>query len=612
MRAFYFHWQWDLKSEPEAFWPFIADTDRVNADSGLSVVRNQLPAGQRLENANRRLQVRMYGVPLEYDESPFEWVRPVRYGVQRRFAPSLLNPLKELRFTVDLAPRAGGGTHLDYRTWATPSSPLGLLAIPVQIGVLTRRAMDRAIRRYDAAAARGGTRLDLGVAAELAPGGRERLLASRDQLLQLGQKFENVDRLLHVIQTADDGTVARLRPYKLADRWGEPRRDVLELCLWATRAGLLDFEWDLLCPHCRNARLTADSLQQVSSKTVVHCDTCNVDFTANLEHSVELTFHPNPAIRPVVASEFCVAGPQVTPHIVVQQLLRPGEQRTLAPALEPGRYRFRALELAGLQTVAAHDGGRPELVLRVGSGALPAVEHSLLPRPTLHLLNAAERPHLLILERTQWGDQAVLAADVTAMQAFRDLFANEAIRPGEQVSVGSMTILFTDLRGSTKMYREIGDAPAFGLVMNHFDVLKQAIAAENGAIVKNIGDAVMAVFRHPVFALRAIMRAQRTLAAPPRAMRPLMLKVGIHYGPCIAVNLNDRFDYFGSTVNAASRLVELSTGEDVVLSTSVRHDPEVAALLADPASGLVASPGETTLKGFDDERFEIWRVRPAT
>jgi len=77
------------------------------------------------------------------------------------------------------------------------------------------------------------------------------------------------------------------------------------------------------------------------------------------------------------------------------------------------------------------------------------------------------------------------------------------------------------------------------------------------------------------------------------------------------VALNQRLDYFGSTVNAASRLVELSDGSEVVLSTVVRQDPEVAALLADPVNGLRATPDMTTLKGFDDERFEIWRVRRA-
>ncbi len=58
-------------------------------------------------------------------------------------------------------------------------------------------------------------------------------------------------------------------------------------------------------------------------------------------------------------------------------------------------------------------------------------------------------------------------------------------------------MLFTDLKSSTQLYREIGDATAFGRVMNHFDVVKKLIAEEDGALVKTIGDAVMAVFRRP-------------------------------------------------------------------------------------------------------------------
>jgi class 3 adenylate cyclase len=168
-----------------------------------------------------------------------------------------------------------------------------------------------------------------------------------------------------------------------------------------------------------------------------------------------------------------------------------------------------------------------------------------------------------------------------------------------------LTILFTDLKSSTQLYREIGDAPAFGLVMDHFDVLKQAIADEGGAIVKTIGDAVMAVFQRPAPALRAIFNAQEKLLKTSAA-RPLKLKAGIHYGSCIAVNLNDRLDYFGTTVNAASRLVELSSGNDIILSSAVRDDSEVQEILRDLKSECV----ETNLKGFDKEKFEVWRVTP--
>jgi class 3 adenylate cyclase len=216
---------------------------------------------------------------------------------------------------------------------------------------------------------------------------------------------------------------------------------------------------------------------------------------------------------------------------------------------------------------------------------------------------------LFRIEREAWGGQAATAAEVTALQLFRDLFAAEALRPGDKINVGQMTILFTDLRNSTRLYREIGDAVAFGAVMGHFDVLREEIAREGGSIVKTLGDAIMAVFPRPAPALRAIMGAQGKLASPPEGARPLTVKAGLHAGPCIAVTLNERLDYFGSNVNITARLEPLSTGEDCVITEDVRRDPEVLALLADPSSGLAAEPSEATLKGFDNECFELWRVK---
>jgi class 3 adenylate cyclase len=189
---------------------------------------------------------------------------------------------------------------------------------------------------------------------------------------------------------------------------------------------------------------------------------------------------------------------------------------------------------------------------------------------------------------------------------FRDLFATEALRPGEQISVGTLTILFTDLKHSTQLYREIGDATAFGRVMSHFDVVKKAIADHDGAVVKTIGDAVMAVFRSAADGLRAMLEAQRLLADPPDGSRPLNLKAGLNTGPCIAVTLNDRLDYFGSTVNMAARLEGLSSGSDVIISRSVYEDARVRELIE--SEGLSAIEFDMSLKGFEDERFELWRI----
>jgi len=130
--------------------------------------------------------------------------------------------------------------------------------------------------------------------------------------------------------------------------------------------------------------------------------------------------------------------------------------------------------------------------------------------------------------------------------------------------------------------------------------------------VKTIGDAVMAVFRQPASALRAMLEAQERLRNPPDGMLPLILKAGLHTGPCIAVTLNDRLDYFGSTVNLAARLEGQSTGGDVVVSSVVYADPEVRELLQQCPAGLSATRFTIPLKGFDEEQFELWRIARAT
>ena len=146
--------------------------------------------------------------------------------------------------------------------------------------------------------------------------------------------------------------------------------------------------------------------------------------------------------------------------------------------------------------------------------------------------------------------------------------------------------------------------------MSHFEVLREAIAREGGGIVKTMGDAVMAAFGRPVAALRAVIDAQRRLGVPRDRARPFVLRVGIHAGPCIAVTLNERLDYFGSAVNVAARLEGLSTGRDVIVSGAVASDPEVAAWLAEAGAAVSVERFETALRGFDAGRFEVCRITP--
>ena len=600
-REFHYRWEYQLKSDPERLWSFVADTNRFNRDTGVpSIAESESP--KRLRNARRRLRLSFLGLPVEWEEQPFEWIRPARFGVTRKY---IKGPVEELRVLAELTPQTTGGTHLTYQVWARPKSFLGLLVIPLQIGQISRRKFAAAFHRYDEAVASNMVVNEAEAEHELPSVVRDRIDAIEKRLVDEGVAPEIAKRLTDYVQNADDVSVARIGPYVLADNWGEPRRAVLEACLRATRAGLLDLRWDLLCPLCRGPQESESSLSAVSSQ--VHCEACRIDFTVNFDRFVEITFRPNASIRTTDVKSYCIGSPERTPHVIAQQLLAAKTKRLLSLPLENGRYRLRVLELPGERLLTIDgNGGKSGTVSVTNSVAGP--ELVLASPPDLNLENESEVEQLFILERLSWSDQAATAAEVTALQIFRDLFSSEALRPGDQISVGTLTVLFTDLRNSTKLYREIGDATAFGRVMNHFDVMKRAIAEADGALVKTIGDAVMGVFRSPASALKAMLRSQKELAEPPEGTAPLTLKAGIHIGPCIAVTLNDRLDYFGSTVNMAARLEGLSTGNDVVISAAVYNDPEVRELLNSPDDNLQADPFVMELKGFDEERFDLWRV----
>lgn len=523
-------------------------------------------------NARRRLRLRRLGVPIEWEEEPFEWLRPERFGVVRRFARG---PILEVRVQARLEQRADGGTSLDYEVRVRPRNVLGAMAALGQIGLVSRVRFGRAFRRYERLAASWTPSSAEGDRpARLAPGGAERLRRGAEELRERRLEPPLVESLVRLLERGDEQALARLRPYELADAWRAGRRELLELLLHATRTGLTELRWELLCPSCRGAAATFESLSELERG--VHCETCRIDVGTDLDRSVEVTFTPSPSVRILDRREFCVGGPQVSPHVVAQQLLGPGEERRLTVQLQPGTYRIRALGDTGADVFEATG------------------------ETVVTLANDSSVERLMRLERTEWRERAATAAEVTSLQAFRDLFSTEVLRPGEPVSVGTLTVLFTDLRDSTRFYREVGDAPAFGSVMQHLDVLREAVASEDGAVVKAMGDAIMAVFTRPAAAVRAGLAAQRAVAGRPRALR-----VGIHTGPCIAITQNGALDYFGSTVNLAARLVSLSTGADVAVSGDVLTDPEVEQL------DLRREPLEARLKGFE-ESLELWRVSAAS
>jgi class 3 adenylate cyclase len=596
-QEFYFDWHWDLRSSPEAIWPLASDTNRFNRDTGQ-------PEIEMLDNVKgtKHLRMKLPVLRVEWEEEPFEWIYPYSFGVLRTYSKG---PIDEMRVQVNFDPRPEGGTHVHYQTWMKTGNILARLAIPFVIGVIARNRFERALRVYDRLANKRGSVITLARPRGLSAKGRARFRALSEIVVRQGTDPSLMARLEDFLERSDELSIQRIRPYALADHWEVNRRAVLEMCLRSTRAGILDMSWDLLCPSCRGTTEGHTNLGAVHSRS--HCSTCQIDFTVNFDHNIEVVFRPNPSVRAVeFDTAFCVGSPQLQPHVIMTQSVSPLHSLPVNLKLETGRYTLRASNVAGSVSLLADVDGLPKSDLRVTSFGWPPEQEHVSRLPTLNLINATDADQTFQLERTAWSDQASTAADVTALQVFRDLFASEVVRPGEEISIGSVTLMFTDLRDSTRLYRKIGDASAFGRVREHFEILEKSIAAEGGAIVKTMGDSVMATFRNPVAALRAVWNAQTKIAEYGEPM--LWLKVGLHKGPCIVVNLNDRLDYFGSTVNITARLPGFSQGGELILSDEMHNDPEIGEFLTQAAKPDSVSCFTGDLKGFD-EPFTMWRVK---
>ena len=189
-------------------------------------------------------------------------------------------------------------------------------------------------------------------------------------------------------------------------------------------------------------------------------------------------------------------------------------------------------------------------------------------------------------------------------QTFRTLFRSETVSVNEGIAVKDITFLFTDLKGSTALYDHIGDPKAYFLVRQHFDTLGTAVNRHEGAIVKTIGDAVMAAFMTPLDAMRAALDMLREIQAFNRNISDkLVLKIGIHAGHSIVVTLNDRLDYFGQTVNIASRVQGLADAGEIYVSEDVYTFPGVREAIAH----CTIAPEQVIVKGVS-EKLQVYRI----
>jgi class 3 adenylate cyclase len=596
----------------EEAWELLAHTEHLNRAVGLPPVQ----FGPLQENAlHREATARLAGQTLRYREYPFQWIKYEEYYVRRVYEAG---PLREFVGGIRFHPGAEpDSTRLEFFADVTPSNALGAALVPVVANRSLRQSSQYCSRYLE-------LRRDAPVVSLPTPAKPPQIQQAAFDLAlqQLKRQATNarsgglsrriVDELAEYLRTRGDNEVAMLRPFALAREWDASPDETLRVCLYATKAGLLSLSWNLMCPNCRVSKAELDSLAEVSSS--FHCDLCGVEYTANFDQFVELRFRVHPGIRDAVSGTYCIGGPYVSPHVLVQKTLAPSEA-VLFPmpdVADPLRLRvLRANQVVALANQADLAGKAP--IRSTLEYSEDGWKHEQAVRPvageTVSIINRSERDIAIVLEKTSWDDLAVTAAKVTTMGEFRDLFGSEVLAPGQHVSVENLTLFFSDLRDSTALYERSGDAPAYGCVRNHFDYLARHIEANHGSVVKTIGDAVMAVFYTPENAARAALAMQQQLdefnaTLPPE--RAVIIKIGLHSGPAIAVNSNERLDYFGRTVNLAARIQGASLGHDVVMSKTVFERPGVQQILQEYPHRL--RKFDANLKGLEGV-FTLYQVQ---
>ncbi|NKK75708.1 adenylate/guanylate cyclase domain-containing protein [Rhizobium leguminosarum bv. viciae] len=441
-----------------------------------------------------------------------------------------------------------------------------------------------------------------------------------------------VECIENVVMHGSDRELNRINALAFADKHHLDEEKTIAAFLHAARIGAFEMTWNVLCPGCGGVLDSGATLKTVVHETY-HCALCAAGYEPTLDEMVEVTFTVSPRVRRIAAHD-----PDRLPPLEYYRQIFFSSGVDLPEDLEarfsriqlemielaPGEKAFVSLQLPA-QFVIIFDAvthsaqfidvqGEPTderqtlsmiisrthalnetLTLRPGSLRLTLENHTDR-RVVPNVCIAGDELHDLLGRRRPF----LTAKRLLTNQSFRDIYRTDTLDV-QRLKITSLTFLFTDLRGSTALYERVGDLAAFDLVRAHFRVLHEIVATEAGAVVKTIGDAVMATFPSPDRAVAAALRMREAMLRlnAEHGSDDLLLKIGIHEGPCLAVNLNDRQDYFGQTVNIASRVQGLADPNVIMTTEVIVGDAQVSEILRD--SGITSASRMAELQGIGRE-----------
>jgi class 3 adenylate cyclase len=426
-----------------------------------------------------------------------------------------------------------------------------------------------------------------------------------------------VEAIRGLVETGSDEELCRINVLALSERLSLDATELLDGFLHAAKLGLFEMAWNVCCPGCGGV-LDGSSTLKAFVKDTYPCALCATAYEPTLDELVEVTFSVSPAVRRIAGHTpdalsawdyykqiYFASGLKVPSAAELKKLsgnftveaeeLQPGERIVLSLSLspeflivfDPVTHSAHFLDVKGEATTE-----RQEIRVVFSSSGATHASHTPRPGPLRLVLDnsttrrilpgvfkANDEFHAIFSQRRA----ALTAKHLLTNQTFRELYKADMLDVDQRLKIGSLTVLFTDLKGSTELYERVGDLVAYDIVRKHFGVLAEVVRDHDGAIVKTIGDAVMATFSKPEDGLRAALAMHEAMARFNRGQQreEVMVKIGLHDGPCLAVTLNERLDYFGQTVNIAARVQALAGTNSIFVTATIVERPGVQTLLGE-------------------------------
>ncbi|MEM7344714.1 MAG: adenylate/guanylate cyclase domain-containing protein, partial [Chloroflexota bacterium] len=379
--------------------------------------------------------------------------------------------------------------------------------------------------------------------------------------------------------------------------------------LLGIKSGLFDLNWDIHCPHCN--MITDQHHNLANASDIYYCKMCEREFESDFSDRVEVTFSLNKQIEDLNMPPICPPPPSVNPRF--QMSIPKNQTTTVEETLEPGIYKYNCpvTQSTGTLLVEGEPSDEPQN-FHLKQLAGEQFDHTnLRARPGKISLSVTNEGYpisgLWVAERDlpllSLSDLPVRLSglDLIHYPEFNEIFGNQVLSERERIKISSVTTIFTDITGSTQMYETLGDTAAYNIVRDHFDILFEAIQHCGGTVLKTIGDAVMASFTSNDRALKSIADALAQFKAYNQGRsceQQVKIKVGIHRGSAILVNLNGRLDYFGSTINKAARIQHATSSNEIAFSEEVFNDTAFQNVLMEIGPQQVARES-INLKGLE-------------